>query len=259
MGKNRSAKKKTSKFRIVAVVLALAVVLAAMVLYGMPLLLYRLSGADQLDNNDGMEELTAATTSTEPSNSAAVSAVTLPLSLEDGKLEIESLFQFDGINPDCDNRQGDNIASVLLKNTSELFLTEATIAIELSDGTKTSFTVTNLPAGKSAMAFAVDNAPMNDTVCCVGVSSSATWDSAMEPDGIAVSVDGVAITLTNLKDKDIPEVIVYCRAPFGEEYFGGITYEYKINDLPANGTATIEAIECIMGLAEVVRIAINYE
>lgn len=259
MGKNRSAKKNISKVRTVAVVLALTVALAVMVLYVMPHLLYRLSGADQSDNNNGMEGLTAGTTATELTNGVASSAVMLPLSLENGKLEIESLFQFDGINPDCDNQQGDNIASVLLKNTSELFLTEATVEVELSDGTKANFNVTNLPAGKSVMTFAVDNAPMSDAVFCVGVSSTAAWDSPIEPDSIAVTVDGVTITLTNHTDKNIPEVIVYCRAPLGEEYFGGITYEYKINDLPANGTATIEAIECIMGLAEVVRVAVNYE
>ncbi|MBR5126257.1 MAG: hypothetical protein IKU68_05935, partial [Oscillospiraceae bacterium] len=64
------------------------------------------------------------------------------------------------------------------------------------------------------------------------------------------------ITLQNKTAEEIPELVLYCHASLGEEYFGGITYKYTVNNLAAQGSATVNAVECTLGIAEVVRIAI---
>lgn len=253
-GKHTKKKKSGSAKRVlIPVILLLLIVL--LVLFAMPQVLYRLSGEAEITTT---EEMALLAEDTEPAAAPTVPAVQFPLELEMGALQIESLFQYDGINPDCGNEEGSNIASITVKNTSNKYLVEAKIQVELRDGTRASFLVTHLPAGKTAMAFATDNTAMDSTNSCVDVSCSAVWEETdkLLPEAVILSVDGVTITLKNNTDQEIPELKIYCRSPFDEEYFGGIAYEYTVN-LPAYERTTVEALDCILGLAEVVRITMN--
>lgn len=185
--------------------------------------------------------------------------VALPLLLESGKLEIHSLFQSDGMNPDCANRDGDDIATLMLTNTAESMLTEATITAKLADASEIRFLITNLPAGKTAMAFSGDNISLADDAVCVEITCEAVWNETDRtiPEGLSVTVDGMMVTITNHTAQEISELIVYCRTPLGEEYFGGMAYEYKINNLSTGKSATFTAEDCVMGLAEVVLVEIK--
>lgn len=188
-------------------------------------------------------------------------ALEYPLILEDGKLEITNLFQYEGMNPDCNLEEGKNVASVMLKNTSNAYLEEAHITLTLVDGTELNFTVTDLPAGRTVMAFEVSNIAAEENARCADVVCSASWAEGIValPEDISVAVDGVCVTVTNNTGHDISQLVIYCRCPLDEDYFGGIAYQYTINDLPANENATIEAWDCILGIAEVVRVAENQE
>ena len=214
----------------------------------------------------GMQGAESETTVlTEPvdagASNADAEALVFPMLLEDGMLEIGSLFQSSGINPDFEDQEGTDIASIALTNTSEVMLSETTVIATLADGTEIRFCAAWLPAGKTAMVFAEDNIALPDDAVCVAVTCEAVWDETGHtgPEGVSASADGMMITITNDTAQDIPELIVYCRTPLGEEYFGGIAYEYKVTDLPAKGSTTILAADCIMGLAEVVRIEIPQE
>ena len=255
MGKYERPKKKSGAKRVLIPVVLLLLV-ALLGLFVMPQVLYRFSGETETVT---MEETEVIAADTEPAAAATVPAIQFPLELENGALTIESLFQYDGINPDCGNEEGKNIASITVKNTSDKYLAEAKISLELEDGARVSFVISHLPAGKSAMAFAVDNAAMDSSDTCVNADCTALWLEVAEllPEAVTVFLEGTTITLENNTDQEIPELIIYCRSPFDEEYFGGIAYEYTVNNLPANGTTTVEALDCILGLAEVVRIAMN--
>ena len=63
--------------------------------------------------------------------------------------------------------------------------------------------------------------------------------------------------MANVSDRDLKNIVVYCRSLFGDEHVGGVTYAYTIDELPAGETAAVEAWDCILGTAEVVRIAIS--
>ena len=221
----------------------------------------------QTENNDATEPVKPAETEpgtvpgqTESTNPSAddtePATLQLPVALEEGRLEVTSLFQSSGINPDCGNREGTDIATIALKNNSEYFLTEATVTAILADGTKIRFLATNLPSGKTAMVFSGDNISLPKDAVCVSIDCKAQWDKSGQtmPQGISASADGMMVTVMNDTAQDIPELIVYCCTPLGEVYFGGTSYKYTINDLPANGSRTFMAVDCIVGLAEVVRI-----
>lgn len=197
--------------------------------------------------------------STGPSQSQQ-SAVSLPAKL-DGGLRLENLFQFSGINPDAGNQEGTDIATILLKNISGTYLAKADLTLTLADGKTLTFTVMDLPSGQSAMAFSKENASVGTNVICSAVSCSTSFvpDLISIPAQVSVFTDGITVTLTNDSDQALSNLVVYCRGPLGEEYFGGISYQYIVKNIPPRGTVTVEAVDCILGMAEVVRVEINNE
>lgn len=179
--------------------------------------------------------------------------VSYPLVLEEGRLTIESLFQFEGINPDCANREGDRIAAIIIRNTSEKYLESAELTLTLADGSNIAFAVTHLPAGKGALAFSLDNAELADNVECVGIKVQTAFGEPPVQEGLKVEADGLSVTVTNETQQTIEEIEVYCHGVFGLEYFGGITYVYTIAQLSPGQSETITAADCFLGLVEVVR------
>lgn len=253
MAKYLKKKKKKPVALILILVLVLLILLAAFAIFIMPQLLYRLSG--------GGEEIptTEAAVQEKDSEELLGTAVQFPLLVDDGRLEISSLSQYSGINPDCSNQDGTDIAEIVLKNTSDIYLLKASLTLTLADGTKLNFTVTDLPAGKSAMAFSTDNLSIQSNIACVSAVCEASFDesAASESDQVSAYASGTVITVMNNSGEDISQVVVYCRNTLDDEYFGGVTYTYTINNLPAGETATVNATDCILGMAEVVRIAVN--
>lgn len=257
MGKYQKKRKQKGVIPMVIMIVVIALLLAAFVLFVMPQLLYRMSGAEESEIPETRP--TVVETQIRETTEPTVPTVSFPVSLCDGSLEVESLFQFDGINPDSGNQEGSNIASIMLKNTGTAYVAEATVTMTLEDGTQLVFVATDLPAGKSAMVFSRDNASLVDNAKCISAEATASFDTtaSAESDKVAVTVSGMTVTVTNTSAETISEVVVYCRSPLGEEYFGGITYQYTVNELPAYASTTFEATDCILGVVEVVRVVIN--
>lgn len=264
MGKFEKKKKKKS-FRGILISLVLVIVLAALMLFVMPQVLYKF-GDGKAENEDILLEQ-GDSPHADPESSgdgivetdAASAAVAFPLLLEDGKLEVDSVFQFDGINPDCGNQPGNGIASITVKNLSDTHLERAEITLTAENGQLLNFAVTELPAGMEAMAFSLDNASAEADAVYTDLVCEAAFDAdaSMNADAVTASVDGIHVTLQNNTAAEIAELVVYCRSTLGDQYFGGITYTYTVNNLPANGTAQLDAEDCILGLAEVVRVEIK--
>lgn len=66
----------------------------------------------------------------------------------------------------------------------------------------------------------------------------------------AIAENGILLELTNTTGEARTNLSVYCHNLLGEEYFGGKAYLYKIENLPAGETVTVEAVDCIPGIAE---------
>lgn len=183
--------------------------------------------------------------------------IQFPVILEDGKIEIESLFQYDGINPDCNNQEGKEIASIVFKNKSDSYLKKATIEVVFDDGVTHKFLVNDLPSGKSAMAFSIENSTLSSVSNCTAVNVETIFEENVTIEGLQVFADGMEITLENISDKDMVGIEIYCRNVFDENYFGGIAYKYTIEKISAGECTTITAVDCILGIADVVRIVVN--
>lgn len=267
MGKYERKRKRAPAGRIILIVL-LVLTLAALALFAVPQLLYHLRGEDTGETGGvamgttepGMAaDLDASTGDSRTETPAAVTDwVSFPLELGDG-LRIDSLIQFDGINPDCGNENASNAASIVLTNGSENHLSRAEITMVTDDGKLLSFVISELPAGKSVMAFATDNASIPKDIPCGNVTCEASFDDAasMLSDAVTATVAGTHIILENGTDSALNDLVVYCHCTLGDQYFGGIAYTYTIEQLAAGQTAALDAVDCILGLAEVVRITAN--
>lgn len=186
-------------------------------------------------------------------------ATILPLELEDGKLIVSELFQYEGLNPDCGNQEGKSIAAIMVRNASDAHLAEADVTLTLNDGTTRHFVVMDLPAGRNAMAFDTDNAAITDADGVAEAQCSAVFDenAGMEQDKLSISVEGMLVTVTNISGETISEAVIYCRAPLGEDYFGGKSFIYTVNNLSPGGQTEIMAVDCIIGMVEVVRVVMK--
>lgn len=196
--------------------------------------------------------------STGVSENTSPDALELPLTLENGTLELASFFRYDGANPDAAMAQGDNIAAVELKNTSGVYIVEAQLELELSSGRTLHFTLEELPNGESALALSLENTSVGADELPVAASASvklAQTGGALS--GISVFVNGDTVTLQNLGGTPLDGITVYCRALLDERYFGGVCCKYKVNTLPAYGTVSLTAEDCIFGEARVVRVTVG--
>lgn len=208
-----------------------------------------------------MDSTGGGTMPSEPEETAAGyvpgEALSLPLLLGGGELQLESMFPFEGINPDCENQEGTKTAAVLIKNVSGRYLESATIRITLRDGSKIHFSVSDLPAGKEVLAFSVDHAELEDGFECMAVEAEPVFADVQTTAGITASAEWNAITVTNQSGKEMTQIEIYCHGIFGETYYGGVTYVCTIAKLAPGESTTITVTECMLGLVEVARIVVS--
>lgn len=183
-------------------------------------------------------------------------ALELPLLLEDGKLEVSSLFRYSGMNPDCGLEEGEDIASLSFTNTAQAHLASVLFTVVLTDGTEYHFAAADVPAGTNVMAFETGNAAYDGSVPCASVTCSAVFeDSApLMEEALTVSVDGIAVTLTNQTGGDLENLVIDCHTLFDGSCFGGLTYSYPVECVTAGGSVTLQAEDCFLGEALVARI-----
>ena len=182
--------------------------------------------------------------------------VVFPISVEDGKLEITSLFQYSGDNPDCGGETGDDIGSLAVTNLSDRHLTRATFAVVLAEGEDLVFEVQDVPAGQTVWAFETTNASYDPEDPCVDIGWSAEFaPEAPVLSGVDIETSGTTVTLTNTTGEDLTDLTVHCHCWFNELHFGGLTYAYPVSGIPAGESIEIQAEECYFGEAAVVRVS----
>lgn len=189
---------------------------------------------------------------TEPEPTASL----FPMELEGGLLTVRSLFQFTGMNPDAKNAFGEDIAGVELTNNSDRHMTVAEVTATMADGTVLTFRAEDVPAGRTVMAFSLEHASIPDAAACEDVYGHAEFDDSdpLRTDLVTCSVDGIAITVRNISGAELKNLNVICHGLLDGSCFGGTTYHYNVPTLPAGASTTIHAVDCILGMAEVVRV-----
>lgn len=181
--------------------------------------------------------------------------ITFPYELEDGKLIITSIFQSTIENPDANNAIGEDVASIELINQSEEFCEEAEIRLIMQDNSVYTFKIFDLPAGKTIWAFDINNQILLQDEIYAEIESKALFGSYdMLEQEVSCTVDDTVIYVHNMTDEHIENLMVYSHCLFEDVYFGGRCYGYQIEQLQPGSEVTIEADDCYMGNAEIVKI-----
>lgn len=182
-----------------------------------------------------------------------------PYELDNGKLLVASLFQSSIMNPDCGLEDDEDIATLEIVNQSSECLTLGSFEAIMSDGSVLHFSATDIPAGAKVWAFETSNQSIEIVESCISLTGEFQYemDSLRIPSTISVEVDGINVTLTNLTDKPVTNLTVYYHDCFEEIFFGGLVYSYTVDEIPAGETKTIEANDCFLGDAEVVRVTME--
>lgn len=179
-----------------------------------------------------------------------------PAELEGGMLTVRSMFQFTGMNPDAAYEFGDNIAGIELTNDSNRHMTLAEVTAIMTDGSVLTFRAEDIPAGRTVMAFSLEHSSVEDVGCCEEVLGYAEFEGGdpLLTDQVQCTVDGIGITVKNLTNETLTDLEVSCHGLLDSSFFGGTAYRYNVSTLPAGGSTVIYAEDCILGMAEVVRV-----
>ncbi len=216
---------------------------------------------NQTDPQASVETQPSGTDSTDPSAPTKPAVLDLPYSLEDGKLSLDAVFQFSGLNPDRQDEEAEDVAAIQLTNASQLHLACATVTVITADGAAASFTVYDIPPGMNAIAVSPENVQISSNPECVQVTCEAEFlpQSPLADDQLLISVMGTDISVENISGEDLSQIKVYCHSMLDQTCYGGTTLVYEIDSLPAGESTVISAWECYLGLVEVVRIEIGSE
>ena len=179
-----------------------------------------------------------------------------PMELEGGRLTVHSLFPYSGMNPDAALDFGEDIAGLQLTNTSSEHLALAELTAVLEDGTALTFRVEDLPPGMSAMVFDPGQTALTGEWRCAELYGFAEFEEEdpLRPELVSVSTEGMVVTLQNVSGRDLTNLRVACHGLLDGSAFGGTTYVYDVASLPAGGSAVVYAVDCILGMAQAVRV-----
>lgn len=252
--KKRRGRKKKQRIWLWAIP---AVLLIVVLVGGAVILTGRTTGEKPLGDEEAAGSVTEGNAQEQQGIEAEQKTADIfPYQLEEGKLEVTSLFQFSGSNPDSGGEEGENIAAVSVVNSSDEHLKSALITVVLTDGREVHFKVEDLPAGKSVMTFSSENEKYDLSTACESIACTAEFETSdvVMAEKLSVDVEETAVTLTNHSAEDMENLTVYCHCLLEEEYFGGLTYSYSVEKIPAGESVVFDALDCYLGEAAVVRI-----
>ncbi|MBR3811290.1 MAG: hypothetical protein IKJ16_03030 [Agathobacter sp.] len=207
----------------------------------------------QLDKNPNTDSSVGTESGTE---TEIKKEIQLPYELEDGKLQVQCLFQSTITNPDSDGSYIEDLASLEVTNTSKKHLQEATIQVVLDDGKELEFFMEEIPAGKSVWAFELSNKAFKtgQTITQIKCKSTFAEKTEIMEEQLEVLAEETLVSITNKSDKKLNDLELEFHCLFDKVYYGGKTYKYQIDTIKAGEHTSLDVWECYLGIAEVVKI-----
>lgn len=150
----------------------------------------------------------------------------------------------------------ENVAAILVTNTTDRFLDLATLTYDI-DGKTATFVVTGLPAGASAWVMEAARLTITDDASftyldCVTSYRDGVIASAAE---VSITADANSLTAKNNTNRTLENVFVYYKRVHTDgNFFGGITYLVDFGTLAPGASAETLAGHYIDGETEIVRI-----
>ncbi len=137
----------------------------------------------------------------------------------------------------------ENVAAILVTNTSSRFLEVATVSF-LIDGEQATFTVTGLPAGASAWVLEANKRQIgaNATFKYVDAATGYRDGAVTSLEGLTLLAEGNNLTAVNATGQTLKSLCVYYKVRHSDgNFLGGITYRVSFGDVEPNTPLTMLA------------------
>ena len=177
-----------------------------------------------------------------------------PVLLDDGKVELSSVFEYSGINPDCGDELAEDIGAVQMKNISGEYLKTLQIKVTMSDGTELDFLVEDVPPETEVLAFELQNKVYDKNLKIMNLQAEGEYSAEVADEEYSYEVSGSDIAVTNLSEEAKTEVAVSYHCTIDGMIFGGQSYELPIETLEPGETFTVTDTFCLLGDVTVVSI-----
>ena len=183
--------------------------------------------------------------------------ISFPYAIDEDRLMVNSLFQSSIENPDCENEYADDIASLEIENQSGKFLESAKITLHMSDDLELNMVIKDIPANQKVWVFDNMNQSIKGDAICESIDCEASFldEDPLIGEQIKIKVKDTKVTLSNQSEETLSGLTVGCHCLFDGVYYGGLTYSYPVDEISPDGKTVIEADDCFLGTAEVVRIS----
>lgn len=256
-GRQSGADRKKSRSWLLLIIIVIVVIL------GIVIALNRSGSGKQISTEESEESKTSEEISqmpekeeTQDSAEETDAGLEFPYSLDDDRIQVDSLFQYSGINPDAQNQECENVASIQVKNNSGQYLESAEISLELTDGTAFSFTLQDIPADKTVMAFDTSNATYDGKTGAAFIDAKTSYssDAGISEGTIKITSDDNGQQLSNISGETIETVKVKYHCILDDMYFGGLSSETEIDRINAGESAKADTSDSILGDAEIVSV-----
>ena len=215
------------------------------------------SSTEKSEENEEASKVTeAAEDAAEEDTEETDEGLAFPYLLEEEQIQVDSLFQYSGINPDAENAECEDVAAIQMKNNSEQYLESAEVSVELSDGTAYSFVVQDIPAGKSVIVFESGNTSYDGKTGVAFIEAKTVYSSeaGVKEDEVKVTSDDNGVQISNISGDAIGTMKVKYHCVMDDMYFGGISSETEVDGLAAGESTAVDTSESILGDADVVSI-----
>lgn len=183
-----------------------------------------------------------------------------PYNVEDTAITIKSLSQASVPNPDSDGSLTDDIACIEVQNNGDTYISNVEFTLEMINNTEFTFKITDMPAGSLVQAFDVNDTVYDGKISCNNITAQNLTEmdrNQLMEDELQINVDETVVTLTNITSETLEDLSVVCHCDLEGSYFGGCSYIYHVDSISAGESIEIDASDCYLGQASVVRIYKN--
>lgn len=175
--------------------------------------------------------------------------------IADGKMLLKEFGTYSGLYPeDGSDEAVENIAAVLIENVSEQTCQYCRMCFRIG-GEETYFTLSELPAGKSAWVFAENRVTGTENEPYEFLNDTSVFRSSDTLNGFSWQSGEGSVSLTNNASENYQNVYVYYKL-CGKDgaYLGGICYRAAVGEIAIGETKTVTAGHFFEGACEVVGI-----
>lgn len=157
--------------------------------------------------------------------------------IQNNQIKISSIGSYSGAYvEDGSDEKVEDILAIVITNTSKEFLQYSQIT--LSNGKdKAVFSVSNLPAGSSALVLSKDKIKAKGNWKYLDDMTAFIDEASLYPKIFSWEAGNNMVRMTNKSDEDFKNVYVYYKNVENGIYVGGITYRVKFDNLKAKQTA----------------------